>query len=54
MAADAPFRLLDVRYRVSSEVRNGTILRQRPAAGASVDATTPEATIRVVVSITHR
>lgn len=50
VAADPPFRLLDVRYRVSSDVPNGTILRQRPAAGTPIDAIRPEIVIRVVVS----
>lgn len=47
---DPPFRLLDVRYRVSSDVPNGTILRQRPRAGTPLDTTQSEITIRVVVS----
>jgi beta-lactam-binding protein with PASTA domain len=51
VAVDAPFRLLDGRSRVSSEVPNGTILRQRPAAGTTFDSTESEIRIRVVVSI---
>ena len=51
VAVDPPFRLLDVRYRPSSDVRNGTILSQRPAAGTPVDPTESEIRIRVVVSI---
>jgi hypothetical protein len=47
---DPPFRLLDVSYRVSSEVPNGTILRQRPRAGTPLDPAETEITIRVVVS----
>jgi beta-lactam-binding protein with PASTA domain len=50
VAVDPPFRLLDVRYRVSSDVPNGTILRQRPPAGTPIDSTRPEIVIRVVVS----
>ena len=50
VAVDPPFRLLDVRYRASSDVPNGTILRQRPAAGTPIDSTEPEFVIRVVVS----
>jgi hypothetical protein len=49
VAVDAPFRLLDVRYSVSSDVPNGTILRQRPPAGTPFDST--RVAIRVVVSI---
>jgi PASTA domain len=49
VAVHPPFRLLDVRTRVSSEVPNGTILSQRPAAGTPFDSTQSE--IRVVVSI---
>jgi beta-lactam-binding protein with PASTA domain len=50
VAVDPQFDLRDVRYRKTSAVPNGTILRQRPPAG------TPEGTksgirIRVVVSI---
>jgi hypothetical protein len=53
VAVDAPFRLLDVRYRDSSEVPNGTILRQRPRAGTPLDPTESEVRIRVVVSISR-
>lgn len=49
VAAEA-YRLLDVQYRVSSEVPNGTILRQRPAGGTPIDSTVAEIVIRVVVS----
>jgi beta-lactam-binding protein with PASTA domain len=48
------FRLLDVRYEISPDVPNGTILSQRPAAGAAFDATDAEVTIRVVVSQSPR
>ena len=47
---DPPFRLLDITYRESSDVTNGTILEQRPAAGTPTDSTEPEIVIRVVVS----
>ena len=50
VAVDPPFRLLDVRYRATSDVPNGTILRQQPAAGTPIDSTEPEIMIRVVVS----
>jgi beta-lactam-binding protein with PASTA domain len=50
VAVDPPFHLLDVRYRSSSDVPNGTILAQRPPAGTSVSPSEPEITIRVVVS----
>jgi beta-lactam-binding protein with PASTA domain len=48
--AHPQFRLLDVRYRESSEVTNGTILSQRPAAGTLIDSTKSGTVIRVVVS----
>jgi PASTA domain len=51
VAVDPPFRLLDVRYRVSSDVPNGTILRQRPSAGTPLGSPEPEIEIRVVVSM---
>jgi beta-lactam-binding protein with PASTA domain len=54
VAADPPFRLLDVRYRASSDVPNGTILTQRPAAGSPIDSSEPEIVIRVVVSTSPR
>ena len=50
VAANPRFRLEDVRYRVSSDVPNGT-LRQRPAVGTPIDSTTSEILIRVVVSV---
>lgn len=54
VAADPPFRLLDVRYRRSSDVPNGTILNQRPAGGSPIDAIVPEIVIRVLVSTARR
>jgi beta-lactam-binding protein with PASTA domain len=51
VAVDPPFRLLDVRYQVSSEVPNGTILGQRPPAGTPFEPTGSEIKmIRVVVA----
>lgn len=50
VALKPQFRLLDIKHRISSDVPNGTILRQRPAAGSPFDSTKPEITIRVVVS----
>jgi beta-lactam-binding protein with PASTA domain len=50
VAVDPPFRLLDIRYRASSDVPNGTILGQRPVAGTPILSTEPEIVIRVVVS----
>jgi beta-lactam-binding protein with PASTA domain len=50
VALDPPFRLLDVRYQVSSEVPNGTILTQRPPGGTAFDPTGSEIQIRVVVA----
>jgi beta-lactam-binding protein with PASTA domain len=50
VAVDPPFRLLDIRYRDSSDVPNGTILSQRPAAGTPIDPTESVIRIRVVVS----
>jgi beta-lactam-binding protein with PASTA domain len=51
VAVDPPFRLFDVSYRVSSDVPNGTILRQRPPAGTTFHSTDLEIRIRVVVSM---
>jgi hypothetical protein len=48
------FRLMDVEYQESSDVQNGTILSQRPAAGTPVDPTEDEIVIRVVVSMEPR
>ena len=50
VAVDPPFRLVDVRYQVSSEVPNGTILRQLPPAGTPFEPTESETQIRVVVA----
>jgi PASTA domain-containing protein len=51
VAVDPPFRLMDVSYRVSSDVPNGTILRQRPPAGTTFHSIEREIRIRVVVSM---
>jgi beta-lactam-binding protein with PASTA domain len=51
VAVYTPFRLIAVRSRVSSEVPNRTILKQRPAAGTPVASAASEIRIRVVLSI---
>jgi len=50
VAVDPPFRLLEMRYRVSPHVANGTILEQRPPAGSPVDPHDTEILVTVSIS----